>query len=80
LYVFATFKGNAMNRFQICKTEIALIDLLEKMDESRDHYDHHLATGDHLTASRCFQRMRDLAKEIDELRPTDAGTRTEFQP
>lgn len=69
-----------MDRFQICKTELALHDLLEKMDESRDHYDHNLATGDHLTASRWFQRMRELAEEIDQLCLTDATTKTGCQP
>ena len=66
-----------MNCIRTSQTDVALLDLLQNLDEARNHYDRNVATGDHPAASWWLKRMTELAKEVDELIVTDEPSKVD---
>ncbi len=56
-----------MNSPEMSRPDITILNLLDKFDESRDQYDISLANGDRFSADLWLRRIKELAKEIDDV-------------
>ena len=67
-----------MNCLEATRTDIKILNLLDKLDESRNHHDISIAQGNQFAADLWLRRIMDLAKEIDNVIVTDAPAKLDF--
>lgn len=56
-----------MNCLEASQSDIRVLNLFDKFDESREQYDISLKNGDRTAAGLWLRRILELAKEIDDV-------------